>query len=357
MTAHVDVRNVSKEFYGKVVLSSVNFSVQHSDFLALVGPNGAGKTTLLRILSLLEEPSSGEVWLNGERVDYSRSDLHVLRRRIGFVPQKPILFNASVFDNIAYGLKVRGLRSQEIKERVKDAIDLLQLRGFEERNALKLSGGEMQRVSLAQTLVTEPRLLLLDEPTSNLDPRSTSIIEEVLVDINRRGKITIIMASHDLQEVRNLAKRIAILNRGRIIKVGPPNEVLIGSIDELSEYMRLENVFSGLSRTTEYGTSVIEIGDGLRIEAAFMKTGPLRIYVPPESITLLAEKVSTSARNVFEGKISEIIDEGNVVKVKVRIDGGKEFTVKITRKSLEEMKLKLGARVFIAFKAASVKVI
>ncbi|MEM2320897.1 MAG: ABC transporter ATP-binding protein [Candidatus Bathyarchaeia archaeon] len=357
MLAHVDVRGVSKEFYGKVALDRINLSVQHGDFLALVGPNGAGKTTLLRIIDLLEEPSRGEVWLEGEMVDYSRQDLHVLRRRIGFVPQRPILFNASVFDNIAYGLKVRGLNHHKVRERVKGALDLVQLNGFERRNALKLSGGEMQRVSIAQALVTEPRLLLLDEPTLNLDPRSISMIEEILADINKHKKTTIIMASHDLQQVRSLAKRIVILSGGKIIKVGPPGEILSGSTDHLSEYMRLENIFSGLSSVTEYGTSVIEVSERLKIEAAFARSGPVRVYVPPESITLLAEKISTSARNVFEGRISEISDQGNMVKVRVKVEGGEEFTVQITRRSLEEMKLNLGARVFIAFKASSVKLI
>ncbi|MBS7640065.1 MAG: ABC transporter ATP-binding protein [Candidatus Bathyarchaeia archaeon] len=357
MCAHVEMRGVSKEFYGKVALDNVDLSVQYGDFFALVGPNGAGKTTLLRIIDLLEKPSSGEVWLDGERIDYSRRDLHVFRRKIGFVPQRPILFNASVFDNIAYGLKFRGLSSHEIKERIKRTLDLVQLSGFERRNALKLSGGEMQRVSLAQALVTEPRLLLLDEPTSNLDPKSASIIEKVLLDINTHGMVTVIMASHDLQQVKNLAKRIAILNRGRIVKIGSPNEILVSPIDELAEYMRLENVFSGFSRVTEYGTSVIEVSEELKIEAAFIKTGPIRIHVPPESITLLTEKVPTSARNFFEGEIFEISDQGNIIKVRVRVRGGGEFTAKITRKSLEEMKLNIGKRIFISFKASSVKII
>jgi len=354
--AHVYLHEVCKDFYGRLVLDRINLEAQHGDFLAIIGPNGAGKTTLLRIIDLLEQPTSGEVWFDGEKVDYSRPDLHIHRRKIGFVPQRPILFNASVFDNIAYGLKVRGLGIQEIKARVKNALEMVQLSGFEKRNALKLSGGEAQRVSLAQTLVTEPSLLLLDEPTANLDPKSTSIIEDILLEINKRGT-TIIITSHDLQQVKSLVKRIAIINRGRITRIGSPEEILTEPADEISEYMRLENIFSGFSKITEHGTSIIEIDEKLKIEAAFMRSGPVRIYVPPESITILAEKVPTSARNVFRGEISGIIDQRSTVKVKVRIEGGKEFTVKITRKSLEEMKLNLGARVFIAFKAASVKII
>ncbi|MEM2788384.1 MAG: phosphate ABC transporter ATP-binding protein, partial [Candidatus Bathyarchaeia archaeon] len=271
MNVHVDLRNVSKEFHGKVALEGVNLSVHYGDFVALVGPNGAGKTTLLRIIDLLEEPSSGEVWLDCVKIDYSRRDLHLIRRDIGFVPQKPILFNASVFDNVAYGLKIRGLKDSEVRMKVKRILELVQLEGFEGKNALRLSGGEMQRVSLAQALVSEPRLLLLDEPTSNLDPRSASIIESILMDINRRGKTTIIMASHNLQEVRGLAKHTAIMRCGKIVRVGQTDEILASLKDDLQEYTRLENIFQGFARPTEHGTSIIEVDGGLKIEAAFTR--------------------------------------------------------------------------------------
>ncbi|MEM1515336.1 MAG: ABC transporter ATP-binding protein [Thermoproteota archaeon] len=337
-------------------MDKVNLSVPYGDSIALVGPNGAGKTTLLRIIDLLEKPNGGEVWLEGEKVNYSNRDLHILRRKIGFVPQRPILFNASVFDNVAYGLKVRGLSSHEIEKKVKNVLELVQLSRVEKRNAIKLSGGEMQRVSLAQALVTEPHLLLLDEPTSNLDPRSISIIEEVLKNINRNRNTTIIMASHDLQQVRDLTKRIAILNRGKIVRIAPSSEISLSS-PELSKYIRIENIFSGFSKITEYGTSVIDIGDGLKIEATFMKAGPVQIYVPPESITLLTKKVPTSARNIFDGRIIEISDQGNTAKVRVRVEGGKEFATQITKRSLKEMKLNLDAHVFIMFKASAVKLI
>lgn len=357
MAHHVDVRGVCKEFHGRLVLDKISFSIEYGAFFAIIGPNGAGKTTLLRILDLLEEPTSGEVWLDGERVNYARRDLHLLRRWIGFVPQRPVLFNASVFDNVAYGLRVRGLSTAEIRERVKRALEMVQLGGLEGRNALKLSGGEAQRVSLAQALAAEPRLLLLDEPTANLDPRSTSIIEETLLHMNRGRGVTVIMASHDIRQVESLAQRVAILSNGRLIKTGSLSEVLRGSPEEISGYVRLENVFSGMSRLTEYGTSIIKVNGGLEIEAAFLKSGEVRVYVPPESITVLAGMVPTSARNIFEGVISRIIDYGHIVELRVGVKGGREFAVQITRKSLEEMRLGVGSKVFIAFKASSVRLL
>jgi len=357
MDYHVSVREVYKEFHGIVALKGVSFNVERGGFLAIIGPNGAGKTTLLRILDLLEEPTKGEVWLDGERVNYARRDLYLLRRRIGFVPQRPILFNASVFDNVAYGLKVRGLGATEVKERVERTLEIVQLNGFEKRNALKLSGGEAQRVSLAQALVTDPHLLLLDEPTVNLDQRSTSVIEETLIHLNRDKKMTIIMTSHDLSQVENVAHQIAILSGGRIVDVGGVEELLSKISSGVVKYMRLENVFTGVSTVTDQGTSIVDIGDGLRIEASFMKPGEVRIYIPPDSITVLAEKVKTSARNLFEGRIHQVTDYGHKIKLKIKVKDGREFSVEITKKSFEEMKLNLGSNILISFKASSVKLL
>ncbi|MBS7606845.1 ABC transporter ATP-binding protein [Candidatus Bathyarchaeota archaeon] len=354
---HVETKNLCKEYSGRKVLNNVSFSVERGEFLAIVGPNGAGKTTLLRILDLLEEPTSGEVWINGLRVDYARKDKHVLRRSIGFVPQKPVLFDASVFDNVAYGLRVRGLSAHEIERRVTDALKMVGLTGLERRNALTLSGGEAQRVSLAQTLITDPQLLLLDEPTSNLDPKSTSIIEETLSYVGRERGVTIIMASHDILQVENLAKRILMLSDGRVVKIGTFSELFNKPTEEIARYMRLENIFTGLSKTTEEGTSIIEVEGGLRIEAAFKVDGEVTIHIPPESIIILGSRVSSSARNIFKGRITQIADYGSIIKLKVKVESGREFNVQITKKSFEEMSLNIGSEAYIAFKASSVRLI
>lgn len=354
---HVEVRNLSKEYLERKALDNINLSINYGELFALVGPNGAGKTTLLRILDLLDEPTSGEVWLEGARVDYSGRDRHLLRRRIGFVPQKPILFNTSVFNNVAYGLKVRGLSYAEIRKRVNEILEMVELAGLENRNALTLSGGESQRVSLAQALITEPALLLLDEPTANLDHKSTLIIEETLSRINREQKTTIVMASHELLQVERLADRIAMLNEGRVVRVGSFSEVLIKEPDDLARYISLENVFVGSSTITEDGISEIDIGNGLKIEATFKRFGDVKVYIPPESIIILARRAPSSARNVFEGRIVQVSDHGHIIRLKVRVMEGRDFTAQITRKSFEEMKLNIGSKIFIAFKASSVKLI
>jgi len=352
----VEVQNLFKEYSGKQVLKDINFSVKSGELFVLVGPNGAGKTTLLRILDLLEEPTSGKVLLNGQPVDYSSKNRAVIRRKIGMVFQQTVLFNMSVFDNVAYPLKVRGESERNIAQRVKEALELVRLDGFERANALALSGGEAQRVAIAQALVIEPELLLLDEPTANLDPRNVAIVEEALSYVNREERTTIIMTTHNMFQAENLAQKVAVLNEGKIEAIGTFQEVFEKS-KPVKSFTRLENVFRGVSKITAEGTSIVDIGGGLQIEAAFKKDGKVTLHVPPEDIILSKRPLISSARNTFEGKIVQISDMGHLVKLKVNIQANKNFTAQITKRSFNEMQLNIGARVYIVFKASSVQTI
>jgi len=349
----IEVQSLSKEYSGRQVLKDINFRVQNGEIFVLVGPNGAGKTTLLRILDLLEEPTKGRFLIDGAPVNYSARDRAALRRRIGMVFQQTVLFNMSVFDNVAYGLKVRGENGKSVEQKVRDALEVVQLAGFEHKNALALSGGEAQRVALAQAVVTEPELLLLDEPTANLDPRNVSIVEETLSRVNREGKTTMIMATHNMFQAENLAHRVAVLNEAMIEMIGTFQEIFGKPSRFLIDFARLENVFSGVSKVSPEGTSVIDVGEGLRIEATFQKVGNVTFYVPPEDIVLSTRQLVSSARNTFEGRIVQISDLGSVVKLRVR--AGKEFIVQITKRSFNEMQLNVDSRVFLTFKASSVQ--
>ena len=352
----VEVQNLYKEYSGRQVLRDVNFGVKNGELFVFVGPNGAGKTTLLRIIDLLEEPTSGRVLFDGQIVDYSsKKDMVALRRKIGMVFQQAILFNMSVFDNVAYPLKVRGESERNIKQKVKEALGLVQLNGFECKNALALSGGEVQRVAIAQALVTEPDLLLLDEPTANLDPKNVSIVEEVISNINRERQTTIIMTTHNMFQAENLAHRLAFLNDGKIESIGTFQDVFGKPSKPVKSFARLENVFYGISKITTEGTSIVDIGNGLQIEAAFRKTGNVRLHVPPEDIILSTQPLISSARNTFEGRITQISDMGHVVKLKVKIAGNKSFMAQITKRSFNEMQLNIGSKVYMAFKASSVQ--
>jgi tungstate transport system ATP-binding protein len=350
-----EVQNLRKEYTGKKALIDINFKVENGEIFALIGPNGAGKTTLLHILDLLDEPSSGTVWFQGVKVNYSSRSRQPIRRKIGMVFQKTVLFNTSVFKNVAYALKVRGENDKNIAKRVKEAVKIVQLEGFENKNALKLSGGEAQRVALAQALITEPELLLLDEPTANLDPRNVSIVEEVLSWINREHKTTIIMATHNMFQAETLANRAALLLEGRIEKIGKIPEIFTLPSKTLTKFARLENVFSGVSRISKEGTSIINIGEGVQIEATVERFGQVTVFVRPEDIILSRDLIVSSARNMFKGRIIGVSDFGSTVKL--QIDAGKQFVVQITKRSFNEMQLNVDSEVYLAFKASSVHLI
>jgi len=256
---------------------------------------------------------------------------------------------------VSYGIKIRGENKRTRTKKVKEMLQLVHLEGFERKNALALSGGEAQRVALAQALIVEPELLLLDEPTANLDPKNVSIIEEALSWINKEQKTTLITTTHNMAQAQNLANKVALLFNGKITKIGSANEVFLARSKNLADFARIENIFTGISKVTPDGISVIEIDNEVQIEAAFQKPGKLTVYVRPEDIILSRNPIMSSARNVFRGRIVEMIDLGSVMRLKV--DAGKEFVVQVTRRSFNEMKLNMGSEVFLVFKASAVQAV
>ncbi len=347
------LQNVTKRYGEIIALNEVSLEVKEKEIFTVLGPNGSGKTTMLRIMASIDEPTSGEVFWDEEKInDKNRSRA---RRRSTMVFQKTAVFNATVYKNVAYGLKLRGYSRKEIDGKVKEALSLVKLRGYEGRHAKKLSGGEQQRISLARALVLNTNLLLLDEPTANLDPRNVSIIEEIVSRVNREFDTTIVMATHNMFQAETLTKRVALLLGGKMVQIGASQEILGGPSINLASFARLENVFSGNSKILQQETSLIAVDDGLEIEAALKKAGKVTIFVRPEDIIVSKKIMSSSARNVFEGKIVEVSDFGPVVKL--RVDAGKEFLVQITKRSFVEMQLNVGSKIFLTFKASSVHLI
>ena len=335
------------------MLDNITLQIEEGQILALLGPNGSGKTTLLKILAFLEKPESGEVKFQGETV----TDKNAERMRLQSVMlfQRTLLFNTSVYRNIAYGLKMRKLPKNTIKEEVKKVLRLAKLEGFEKRSAKKLSGGEQQRVALSRALVLRTKLLLLDEPTANLDPKNAQIIEKVIAKINREQGTTIVMATHNMFQAKTLPHRIALINDGKITEVGAPAEIFGKLSKNLASFAAIDNTFTGIAKATAAGTTMVDIGNDVQIEAAVQRQGVISVFVNPQDIILSKSALASSARNAFKGRIIEIFDLGVLVKLKV--DVGKPFTVLITKQSFNEMALNLNAEVFIAFKASGVQVV
>lgn len=219
--AKIEVKGLYKSYGDAEILKDINLSVEPGEVLALIGPTGSGKTTLLRLIGLLEKPTVGEIVIDGLDVAKLSEGMRLkIRRRMAMVFQKPVMFKTSVRENVSYGLRIRG--ESRIDGRVRAAIEAVGLSGYESRDANTLSGGEMQRIALARALVLEPEILLLDEPTANLDPKTAAAIDALI----SRFKGTVIMATHNMLQARRLAERIAVLVEGRLVEVGKPKEVL-----------------------------------------------------------------------------------------------------------------------------------
>ena len=347
------MKNVTKTYYNKTVVNSVNLQIHEGEILALLGPNGSGKSTILKILAFIENPTSGEVIFQSNEVNYKNTEKERMQSTLVF--QKTTVFSTSVYNNIAYGLKVRKVPQSTRDEEIKRALKLVKLEGFEKRNAKKLSGGEQQRVAIARALVLKTKLLLLDEPTANLDPKNAGILEEVIDRVNRENKVTIVMATHNMFQAKTVPHRIALMDEGKISEVGAPAEVFSKLSRNLASFAAIDNTFVGEAKITSKGTTIINLGNNVQVEVADQKEGKVSIFVNPQDIILCQQAVKSSARNVLEGKIAEIIDLDSLVKLKV--DVGKVFLVQITKRSFNELALNIGAEVCIVFKASSVQIL
>ncbi len=226
----VSLRNVTKKFGNVYAARDVELSIDEGELFTLLGPSGCGKTTTLRIIAGFEYPDSGHVFFDSDDVTYTKP----YERGTAMVFQNYALWpHMSVFDNVAYGLKVKKLPKDEIRRRVLEVLELVGLRGLENRYPLQLSGGQQQRVALARALVVEPKVLLLDEPLSNLDAKLRVRMREEIKRIQRSLGITAIYVTHDQEEAMSISDRIAVMNQGRVLQVGTPQDI----------YFRPKNTF------------------------------------------------------------------------------------------------------------------
>jgi spermidine/putrescine ABC transporter ATP-binding subunit len=251
----VRLEDVSKYFGSVVAVDHVSFTVEKGEFFTLLGPSGCGKTTTLRIIAGFEVPDTGRVYFDEEDVTF----LKPYKRNTAMVFQNYALWpHMTVYENVAYGLRIRkkelGLSESEIRKRVMWALELVKLKGLENRYPLQLSGGQQQRVALARALVVQPRILLLDEPLSNLDAKLRIEMREELRRLQKSLGITTIYVTHDQVEAMSLSDRIAVMNRGRIVQIGTPREL----------YFNPKNLFVAdfLGRSSIYrGEVVVQSGN------------------------------------------------------------------------------------------------
>jgi tungstate transport system ATP-binding protein len=242
----VELRDIEVCRSGRVILDIPKLDICHGELLGLIGPNGAGKSTLAMVLALIERPSAGTIEFRGKTVDW-RGDVLSLRRRTAMMLQEPLLFDTTVFDNVATGLRFRGVPNTEVHDRVETWLQRIGIAHLAGRQARTLSGGEAQRTSLARALVLEPELLILDEPFRAVDPPTR---EELLVDAlpHLRAGLTTVLISHDHEEAFALTDRLGVMVAGRLAQLDKPKAVLERpATAEIASFIRGQRRRAGLS--------------------------------------------------------------------------------------------------------------
>lgn len=339
------------------ILKNINLKVDKGEVLAIIGPTGAGKTTLLRLLNSLEFPASGKVIVDGIETTASSKSRLELRRKMAFVLQKPVVFNMSVYDNIAIGLKWRNLEKSAIKQKTNEMIETIGLSDYATRNARTLSGGETQRVAIARAVIAEPEILLLDEPSANLDPISSAKTEEFIMKMIDRYKTTTVMATHDMAQGQRMADRVAVMLNGEILQTGDWHQVFTTPRSrDIAYFVGVENIIDGEIISAEGELVTIQV-DGTVIEAIsdYPIGEKVSVCLRPEDITVSTIRTSTSARNSFAGKIKNTVSFGTLTRV--TIDSGFTLVVLVTTRSASELNLVKGKEVFASFKATAIHVI
>jgi tungstate transport system ATP-binding protein len=215
------LNSIRKCYGSNVALDIEELTIAEGRLYTLTGPNGAGKSTLLSILAFLEPPTSGEIFYAGKLVDWYPGPMEEYRRKVTLLHQSPYLFGGTVYDNVAFGMKARGVLAEAQQRRVDKALDDVGLQGFRDRKARELSGGEAQRVAMARALVLEPEILLLDEPLANIDRGTTGLLETVIASLPARGT-TVVLITHDPEQPGRLNGESILLEGGKVVNPHPP---------------------------------------------------------------------------------------------------------------------------------------
>ena len=339
------------------LLRNINLEVERGEVFVIIGPTGAGKTTLLRLLDLLDTPCAGDIYFDGRKITGPAVNVMEVRRSLAMVFQKPVLFNTTVYDNIAYPLKVRGVNNSIIRSRVEELLQVCGLSGFAKRKARTLSGGEAQRVALARAVISGPEILFMDEPTANLDTAGVKAIEDLLADFNRRNNLTVILTTHDLQQGQRLAHRAGVLMQGELVQAGTPQEIFRSPGDiRIARFVGIKNILRGMIARQERGMATVETGGrGIEAVSDLPAGAQVDIYIRPEEIVLSLKELQGSARNTLAGAIISVSLEGPLGTVV--LDCGFRLEALVTARSAMDMALRPGQQVYATIKATAVRVL
>lgn len=346
----------------KRLLDVGELHVVPGETLAVLGPTGAGKSTLLRVMNGLVKPDRGRLEWEGQPVAIPMP-LGV-RRRMAMAMQDPLLFRGSVADNVAYGMKVRGVRGPELRQRAAKALEMFSVGHLADRASTRLSGGEAHRVSLARAVVLRPDLLLLDEPLASVDAVMRDRLGEELRQVIRAEGMTCVYVTHDQAEAQRMADRIVVLEEGRVLQAGTPEEIFYHPATErVAWFVKTGNVLKGTIRSVHDGSAQIEVGERILEAVSNLPVGTrVIVCLRPEEIVLVkggeqraaGERID-SARNRLRCTVAAVEVQGPIANV--TLDGGLRLLVLITRRSVEDMGLRAGDVVEATFKATALHIV
>lgn len=315
----LELKNLTKSFGASRAVDDVNMSVEAGELIAFLGPSGCGKTTTLRMVAGFIAPTSGQILVQGKDITHLKPN----HRDMGMVFQSYALFpHMTVEKNVAFGLVARGTASSEIPARVASALDLVGLKGFGERYPKQLSGGQQQRVALARVLVLKPKLLLFDEPLSNLDAKLRVQMRHEIRQLQKEIGITSLFVTHDQEEAMTIADRIAVMHNGRIDQIGTPAEIYDHPRTRfVADFIGASNLFDGRIENETFVTA-----NGLRIpfvKPARGENGAVVLSVRPEKIELLPSTDS----DALAGPVRRVTKLGSITEYVIVVSSGEEFSV------------------------------
>ena len=342
--ATVTIKNVSKVFGDNVVLKEFNETFQEGEFITLLGPSGCGKTTMLRIIAGFEKPSSGEVYIDDQLVSGGKTFVPPEKRSIGMVFQSYAVWpHMNVFDNVAYPLTIKKTPKNTIKENVDRVLEIVHLSQYAQRFPNQLSGGQQQRVALARALVAAPKLLLLDEPLSNLDAKLRESMRFEIKDIQKKLGITVVYVTHDQTEAMAMSDRIFLINRGVVQQSGTPGEIYNQPANQfVADFLGKVDFFKGEVRD---GRIVFPGMAGQSIPYDGPRTGKVEVAIRPENIYFAPD-------GVLKGRLEAQYYLGDVDDCRVRVG---DTLVRVIANGYEYSQLKdgqevcLGIRDFMVF--------
>ncbi|KTC91121.1 spermidine/putrescine ABC transporter ATP-binding protein PotA [Fluoribacter dumoffii] len=323
-TPLIEIKNIYKSYGNIPILNDVSLSVYHGEFLTLLGPSGCGKTTLLRLISGFEHPTQGEIYISGQcvnRLPPQKRDVHTVFQSYALFP------HLSVYENVAFALRCKKVSEPEIRERVLDALKLVQLEGFAERNIKQLSGGQQQRVAIARAIINRPQVLLLDEPLSSLDYRLRKDMQSELKQLQKMLNMTFIFVTHDQEEALSMSDRIVVFNHGHIEQIGTPKCIYETPANlYVAMFIGETNIFDvqvHALKDQDLMTAVEDVPLFCKNTGNYKVGDRLHLIVRPEDIRVWGLSEVDNPAGMLPGRIVDIIYKGSTVDLKVALASGR----------------------------------